>query len=44
MKKIGQYELLNDNPMSTSSAVFYKVSKDGRTYFLKKNAITAVSN
>lgn len=36
MKKIGQYELLNDNPMSTSSAVFYKASKDGRTYFLKK--------
>lgn len=36
MKKIGEYEILNDSPVSTSSAVYYKAIKDGKPYFLKK--------
>lgn len=33
--KIGQYEILSGSPISTSSAVFYKASRDGKLFFLK---------
>ncbi len=36
MKKIGLYQLLNDEPTQTSSAAYWKATKNGENFFLKR--------